>query len=108
MRTADGLLPVGESEFARDATFGYRSSSLPEWVEEKTGGRVPADEVLRPNRLLDTTSEHRALNGQITHGLRAGRRRCSMDRSSRTIHAPPVCRDRGVVPRTSGGKACHS
>lgn len=47
MRTADGLLPVGESEFARDATFGYRNSSLPEWVEEKTGGRVPADEVLR-------------------------------------------------------------
>jgi uncharacterized protein YgbK (DUF1537 family) len=47
MRTADGLLPVGASEFARDATFGYRSSSLPEWVEEKTGGRVPADEVLR-------------------------------------------------------------
>ncbi|MER6066609.1 four-carbon acid sugar kinase family protein [Streptomyces sp. NPDC001792] len=47
MRTTDGLLPVGESEFARDATFGYRSSSLPEWVEEKTDGRVPADEVLR-------------------------------------------------------------
>lgn len=47
MRTADGLLPVGESEFARDATFGYRSSKLPEWVEEKTGGRVPADQVLR-------------------------------------------------------------
>lgn len=47
MRTADGLLPVGESEFARDATFGYRSSVLPEWVEEKTGGRTAADEVLR-------------------------------------------------------------
>jgi uncharacterized protein YgbK (DUF1537 family) len=47
MRTADGLLPVGESEFARDATFGYRSSSLPDWVEEKTGGRTAADEVLR-------------------------------------------------------------
>ncbi|MEU6256724.1 four-carbon acid sugar kinase family protein [Streptomyces sp. NPDC047043] len=47
MRTADGLLPVGESEFARDATFGYRSSSLPEWVEEQTSGRIPADEVLR-------------------------------------------------------------
>ncbi|TDU01707.1 uncharacterized protein YgbK (DUF1537 family) [Streptomyces sp. 846.5] len=46
MRTAKGLLPVGESEFARDATFGYRNSALPEWVEEKTGGRVPADEVL--------------------------------------------------------------
>ncbi|MEU6354682.1 four-carbon acid sugar kinase family protein [Streptomyces sp. NPDC047072] len=47
MQTAEGLLPVGESEFARDATFGYRRSSLPEWVEEKTGGRVAADEVLR-------------------------------------------------------------
>lgn len=47
MRTPEGLLPVGESEFARDATFGYRSSSLPEWVEEKTGGRVAAGDVLR-------------------------------------------------------------
>ncbi|MFK4098765.1 four-carbon acid sugar kinase family protein [Streptomyces sp. NPDC019531] len=47
MRTPDGLLPVGESEFARDATFGYRNSSLPDWVEEKTGGRTAADEVLR-------------------------------------------------------------
>ncbi|MGW0709693.1 four-carbon acid sugar kinase family protein [Streptomyces sp. NPDC002643] len=47
MRTPDGLLPVGESEFARDATFGYTSSSLPDWVEEKTKGRTPADQVLR-------------------------------------------------------------
>ncbi|MEU4895115.1 four-carbon acid sugar kinase family protein [Streptomyces sp. NPDC044780] len=56
MRTADGLLPVGESEFARDATFGYRSSSLPAWVEEKTGGRVPAAEVLRVT--LDDLRRH--------------------------------------------------
>ncbi|MER5177153.1 four-carbon acid sugar kinase family protein [Streptomyces sp. NPDC002896] len=47
MRTAEGLLPVGESEFARDATFGYRASALPDWVEEKTAGRVTAGEVLR-------------------------------------------------------------
>ncbi|WP_320775989.1 four-carbon acid sugar kinase family protein [Streptomyces sp. CRN 30] len=47
MRTPDGLLPVGESEFAKDATFGYAASSLPEWVEEKTAGRVPAADVLR-------------------------------------------------------------
>lgn len=47
MRTPDGLLPVGESEFAKDATFGYTSSALPDWVEEKTGGRVPADKVVR-------------------------------------------------------------
>ncbi|HET6501498.1 MAG TPA: four-carbon acid sugar kinase family protein [Amycolatopsis sp.] len=46
MATADGLLPVGQSEFARDATFGYRSSDLREWVAEKTGGRIPAARVL--------------------------------------------------------------
>lgn len=35
----NGLLkPVGESEFALDKTFGYRSSHLGHWVEEKTSG----------------------------------------------------------------------
>ncbi|MEU5108832.1 MULTISPECIES: four-carbon acid sugar kinase family protein [unclassified Streptomyces] len=47
MRTAEGMLPVGRSEFARDATFGYANSRLPEWIEEKTGGRVAAADVLR-------------------------------------------------------------
>jgi uncharacterized protein YgbK (DUF1537 family) len=44
---ADGerLVPAGETEFARDATFGYRSSNLAEWVEEKTGGRVRRADV---------------------------------------------------------------
>ena len=40
-----GRVPAGETEFARDATFGYRSSNLREWVEEKTAGRVKAGEV---------------------------------------------------------------
>lgn len=38
-------IPVGESEFARDATFGFASSALPDWVEEKTAGRVTASGV---------------------------------------------------------------
>ncbi|VEH05736.1 Uncharacterized protein conserved in bacteria [Corynebacterium kutscheri] len=42
----DGYLPVGQSEFAQDATFGYHNSELAKWVEEKTEGRVTADEVL--------------------------------------------------------------
>jgi uncharacterized protein YgbK (DUF1537 family) len=29
--------PVGETEFARDSTFGYRSSDLKAWVNEKAG-----------------------------------------------------------------------
>ena len=45
-REAGELVPVGESEFARDATFGYRSSRLPEWVAEKTGGAVAAEDVV--------------------------------------------------------------
>lgn len=46
MRTADGMIPVGESEFARDASFGYVNSDLRAWVAEKTGGRVPAGDVV--------------------------------------------------------------
>jgi uncharacterized protein YgbK (DUF1537 family) len=44
---ADGenLVPAAETEFARDRTFGYRHSSLPEWIEEKTAGAVPAGSV---------------------------------------------------------------
>ncbi len=46
MRTAAGMLPVGASEFALDATFGYRSSNLRDFVEEKSGGRWRAADVL--------------------------------------------------------------
>lgn len=46
LRTPGGLLPVADSEFARDPTFGYRSSRLADWVEEKTRGRVRAGDVL--------------------------------------------------------------
>lgn len=46
LRTADGLLPVADSEFAKDATFGYRSSRLSDWVTEKSGGRISADQVV--------------------------------------------------------------
>ncbi len=44
---ADGewLLPAGQTEYARDLVFGYRSSDLREWVAEKTGGRIPPEEV---------------------------------------------------------------
>jgi uncharacterized protein YgbK (DUF1537 family) len=44
-RTADGMIPVSHSEFAKDASFGYRSSDLRDWVAEKTAGRIPRDEV---------------------------------------------------------------
>ena len=45
VREGGRLVPAGETEFAGDATFGYRSSHLPTWIEEKTGGRVAANTV---------------------------------------------------------------
>ncbi|OMP07890.1 Ketose-bisphosphate aldolase, class-II [Corchorus olitorius] len=43
---SDRLVPAGDTEFAKDAAFGYRSSNLREWVEEKTAGRIPASSVV--------------------------------------------------------------
>ncbi|KAG7646739.1 6-phosphogluconate dehydrogenase NADP-binding [Arabidopsis thaliana x Arabidopsis arenosa] len=42
---SDRLVPAGETEFAKDASFGYKSSNLREWVEEKTAGVIPANSV---------------------------------------------------------------
>ena len=39
--------PVHETEFAKDSVFGYHHSYLPDYVEEKTKGRIQADNVDR-------------------------------------------------------------
>ena len=41
----DNLVPAAETEFARDRAFGYAESDLTRWIEEKTGGAVPAGSV---------------------------------------------------------------
>lgn len=41
----DQLIPAAETEYARDSIFGYRSSNLRQWVEEKTGGRIRWQQV---------------------------------------------------------------
>ncbi|MFP7761020.1 four-carbon acid sugar kinase family protein [Marisediminicola sp. LYQ85] len=46
MRTGAELTPVADTEFARDATFGFANSDLRRYVEEKTGGRVAASSVV--------------------------------------------------------------
>jgi uncharacterized protein YgbK (DUF1537 family) len=42
----DELVPAGETEFAKDAAFGYRASNLREWVQEKTGDAINAADVV--------------------------------------------------------------
>ena len=46
VRQGDDLTPAAETEFARDKTFGYKSSDLKDWVEEKTAGAYKASDVL--------------------------------------------------------------
>ena len=43
----DTLVPAGQTEFAKDRSFGYASSSLPDWCEEKSGGRFRAEDCCR-------------------------------------------------------------
>lgn len=43
----DGVpTPVHQTEFAKDSVFGYHHSYLPDYVEEKTQGRIPATTVI--------------------------------------------------------------
>ncbi|MBM7606826.1 uncharacterized protein YgbK (DUF1537 family) [Lysinibacillus composti] len=39
------LVPAGETEFAKDRTFGYSASNLAEWAEEKSNGRYKASDA---------------------------------------------------------------
>jgi uncharacterized protein YgbK (DUF1537 family) len=65
--TVDGVhlldgQPVHTTAFARDRLFGYSTSHLPAWVEQKSGGRIPASAVPRlTGAELDAVSalEHR-------------------------------------------------
>lgn len=40
-------VPAHQTEFARDSVFAFHHSYLPDYVEEKTAGRTPADRVER-------------------------------------------------------------
>ena len=39
------LVPAGETEFAKDKTFGYTSSNMCEYIEEKTNGEYKKEDV---------------------------------------------------------------
>ncbi len=43
---AGKLTPVAETEFAKDASFGFANSEMAKYVEEKSNGRFPAESVI--------------------------------------------------------------
>ncbi len=45
VQEGDVLVPAGETEFAKDKSFGYTSSHLGEWCEEKSDGAYQAESV---------------------------------------------------------------
>ena len=49
----NGLIPVGESEFAKDKTFSFKSSDLKDYVEEKTNGEYKASSCISISDLDD-------------------------------------------------------
>ena len=70
VRQGSELVPAAETEFARDKTFGYTHSRLPEYIEEKTGGAYPASGVtcirledLRACRYDAVTAQLTAVSG---------------------------------------------
>jgi uncharacterized protein YgbK (DUF1537 family) len=44
-RLGDRIVAVGQTEFADDPTFGYSNSDLRLFLEEKSGGAIPAHEI---------------------------------------------------------------
>jgi uncharacterized protein YgbK (DUF1537 family) len=44
-RVGRDLMPVGQTEFARDSAFGYASSNLRDFLAEKSGGMIERDDV---------------------------------------------------------------
>jgi uncharacterized protein YgbK (DUF1537 family) len=42
----ENLIPAAETPFAEDTAFGYKSSNLREWMEEKYKGRLIPDDVI--------------------------------------------------------------
>ncbi|WP_404423346.1 four-carbon acid sugar kinase family protein [Nibricoccus sp. IMCC34717] len=83
LRDGDFYVPVGESVYARDPAFGYQSSDLPAWVEEKTRGRISASSVVTlsldllrsPGAVVAVSKLAQAWSGGVTVVVNAADRR---------------------------------
>jgi uncharacterized protein YgbK (DUF1537 family) len=77
----DGVeTPVHETEFAKDSVFGYQYSYLPDYVAEKTKGRIPATEV-DCFLISDLRSSETGTNSSLQERLMqlSGNRCCAVD-----------------------------
>ena len=70
-RIGGELVPVGETEFARDAAFGYRASDLRDFVAEKSQGAIRPGDV-RSISLTDIRAGGPTRVGDLLAGVRDG------------------------------------
>lgn len=84
----DGIeVPAHETEFARDSVFGYSTAFLPDYVEEKTGGRIRSAEVKRFDPVepeSDVLQRLRGLSGNACCVVSASRQE-ELDRFARLV-----------------------
>ncbi|MFB1485772.1 MULTISPECIES: four-carbon acid sugar kinase family protein [unclassified Thiocapsa] len=84
----DGVpVPVNETEFARDSVFGFSHAFLPDYVEEKTGGRIAAQAVERfglEDVRGDVGPRLRALTGNVC-GVVDAERQADLDSFARQV-----------------------
>ncbi|MDR7158045.1 four-carbon acid sugar kinase family protein [Arthrobacter sp. BE255] len=59
---AGRLTPVAETEFSKDATFGFANSDMAKYVEEKSQGRFAAESVI----VLDLNTIRASTDPQVT------------------------------------------
>lgn len=62
VKTNEGWLACGESEFAQDKSFSYHSSDLKEYVEEKTNGKYKKEDCISIDLKDDETTVLNKLN----------------------------------------------
>ena len=70
-RAGGVLVPVGQTEFARDAAFGYQSSDLRDFVAEKSAGRTRPGDV-RSISLTDIRQGGQDRVRELLAGVRNG------------------------------------
>lgn len=56
VKEGDRLIPAAETPFARDPAFGYKSSNMRAYVEEKTMGRILAEDVVSIGPTMERSS----------------------------------------------------
>jgi uncharacterized protein YgbK (DUF1537 family) len=79
---AGTLTPVAETEFAKDATFGFSNSEMAKYVEEKSQGRFTAESVI----VLDLNIIRASSDPQVTAKVIA-------DALEPATHSTPIVAD---------------